>query len=218
MTIPCAHLGAPRCWPCMLGDCRREPSVHPWWDADDAEHAAATGQAPPSGWCGCAFCGEPAVARRTIAAESPAEPLSATESSKVGSFGSDAPGPSYAPSGPEGSGAAEPPYTLAGAGGRHTEATEPPESRSGDLRTQSGPAERLRSAADALLVAAPTAPTDIWALTHVRATLHPWVALMAPDLAEPLAALLRDAADNDWQAYGLVMDLADAILGGVDRG
>ena len=57
----CAHGGAARCWPCMVGECYEQPKLHVWWDDDDVEHAQATGQPPPSGWCGCAFCGEPAV-------------------------------------------------------------------------------------------------------------------------------------------------------------
>lgn len=66
--IPCAHLGAARCWPCMVADnCYETPTLHVWWDQDDIDHAAATGQPPPTGWCGCAFCGAPAVARAEAA-------------------------------------------------------------------------------------------------------------------------------------------------------
>lgn len=62
--IPCVHLGAARCWPCQtLGGCYETPTLHPWFDQDDIDHAAATGQATPTGHCGCAFCGAPAVAR-----------------------------------------------------------------------------------------------------------------------------------------------------------
>jgi hypothetical protein len=68
MTTPdppsaCAHGGAVRCWPCMTDGCFDTPTLHVWWDSEDIEHAAATGRPAPSGWCGCAFCGEPAVAR-----------------------------------------------------------------------------------------------------------------------------------------------------------
>lgn len=58
---PCAYGGAVRCWPCMLLDCRRTPTLHVWWDDADELHAAATDQPKPSGWCGCTFCGAPAV-------------------------------------------------------------------------------------------------------------------------------------------------------------
>lgn len=71
---------------------------------------------------------------------------------------------------------------------------DPREAVSGDLSGPHGPAERLRLAAAALLRDAAGAPPDTWRLTHVRAALVPWVARMSPDLAEPLAALLRDAA------------------------
>ena len=47
----------------MLGDCYPQPMLHVWWDDDDVDHAAATGQPKPSGWCGCAFCGAPAVGK-----------------------------------------------------------------------------------------------------------------------------------------------------------
>lgn len=60
---PCAHFGAVRCWSCMLNDCYDSPRLHVWWDDEDVEHAKNTGQEPPEGWCGCAFCGASAVAR-----------------------------------------------------------------------------------------------------------------------------------------------------------
>lgn len=63
--IVCIHGGAARCWPCMLDGCRyNEPTRHVWWDAADVAHARATGQPEPSGYCGCYFCGEPALARQ----------------------------------------------------------------------------------------------------------------------------------------------------------
>lgn len=65
--IPCAHLGAVRCWPCQTDGCYDTPTLHVWWDADDVDHAAATWQAAPAGGCGCAFCGEPAVRRAETA-------------------------------------------------------------------------------------------------------------------------------------------------------
>lgn len=68
--ILCAHGGRARCWPCQTDGCYDTPTLHVWWDADDVEHAAATGQAAPTGWCGCAFCGEPAVARTAAEAAS----------------------------------------------------------------------------------------------------------------------------------------------------
>jgi hypothetical protein len=41
-----------RCWACMLGQC--PGGNHPWADADDIEHAKATGQPDPSEQkCGC---------------------------------------------------------------------------------------------------------------------------------------------------------------------
>jgi hypothetical protein len=61
----CAHGGRARCWPCQTDGCYETPSLHPWWDDEDVEHAAATGQSAPFGWCGCAFCGEPAARRET---------------------------------------------------------------------------------------------------------------------------------------------------------
>lgn len=60
MTV-CAHGGVSRCWPCMTGQCYDKPTRHPWWDSDDVEHAEATKQPAPSGDCGCAFCGTPAL-------------------------------------------------------------------------------------------------------------------------------------------------------------
>jgi hypothetical protein len=63
MSELCIHGGATRCWPCQTMGCYDEPTLHVWWDQDDVKHAAATGQSAPTGWCGCAFCGEPAVAR-----------------------------------------------------------------------------------------------------------------------------------------------------------
>jgi hypothetical protein len=59
----CAHAGRPRCWPCQLDGCHERPTLHVWWDHDDTYHAEMTGQPKPSGWCGCVFCGEPAVRR-----------------------------------------------------------------------------------------------------------------------------------------------------------
>jgi hypothetical protein len=85
------------------------------------------------------------------------------------------------------------------------------------------PAARLRTAADRVEQTAATTrayAVDPWA-GHVRDTLVPWVALMSPDLAGPLAAWLRERADyadavgfcNDREALALV----DAILGEAAR-
>lgn len=63
MTDICAHQGRMRCWPCMTDACYDKPIEHVWWDGDDLRHAQATGQPPPSGLCGCAWCGEPALER-----------------------------------------------------------------------------------------------------------------------------------------------------------
>lgn len=63
MNSPCAHNGMARCWPCMTDSCYESPTLHVWAGADDIDHASATGQDAPTGWCGCAFCGEPAVKR-----------------------------------------------------------------------------------------------------------------------------------------------------------
>jgi hypothetical protein len=102
-------------------------------------------------------------------------------------------------------------------------ATEPPttsEAAGDALSAPDDPAARLRSAADELEQTAATTRAyvvDPWA-GHVRDTLVPWVALMSPDLAAPLAAWLRERADysdavgfcNDREA----LNLAAAILGG----
>lgn len=61
LQTTCVHGGLARCWPCMTDGCYDTPRLHPWADEDDIAHAAATGQEPPTGWCGCAFCGLPAV-------------------------------------------------------------------------------------------------------------------------------------------------------------
>lgn len=47
----------------MTGCCYDDPVLHPWADADDVDAAREAGQEAPTGWCGCAFCGEPAVLR-----------------------------------------------------------------------------------------------------------------------------------------------------------
>lgn len=47
-----------RCWSCMFSQCYNPPQPHPWWDAEDVEHAASTGQQPPSGNCAC-NCAKP---------------------------------------------------------------------------------------------------------------------------------------------------------------
>jgi len=65
----CAHGGATRCWPCQLDGCYDTPTLHVWWDQDGVDHAVATGQAPPSGNCGCAFCGAPVA----VALDGPSE-------------------------------------------------------------------------------------------------------------------------------------------------
>lgn len=44
-----------KCEPCMYGCHYDEPQPHPWAGPEDIEHAAATGQAEPTGNCGC-YC------------------------------------------------------------------------------------------------------------------------------------------------------------------
>jgi hypothetical protein len=56
----CVHRGE-RCWPCQTGQCYPTPRRHPWWDSEDVEHAEVKGYPPPTGDCGCAFCGWPAL-------------------------------------------------------------------------------------------------------------------------------------------------------------
>ena len=95
-----------------------------------------------------------------------------------------------------------------------------PEGGSDELRAPESPAERLRRAADLVEQRAAAAPCGIWELTSVRTCLDPWVALMSPDLAPYLAALLRERADYA-DAVGVFNDrealaLADVILGGVN--
>lgn len=58
--MTCVHKGA-RCWPCMSGGCYETPTAHVWWDAEDVEDAAQRGIPAPTGQCGCAFCGWPAM-------------------------------------------------------------------------------------------------------------------------------------------------------------
>lgn len=58
----CVHRGE-RCWSCMTACCYPKPTVHVWYDDDDVQHARNTGQPPPTGLCGCAFCGWPAFDR-----------------------------------------------------------------------------------------------------------------------------------------------------------
>lgn len=60
MGKACVHQGQ-RCWPCMTDCCFDEPTEHVWWDEDDVEHAQENGLPPPTGPCGCAWCGEPAL-------------------------------------------------------------------------------------------------------------------------------------------------------------
>lgn len=74
LNTPCVHGGAVRCWPCMTDGCSDTPTLHVWWDDEDVEHAAATEQPAPSGWCGCAFCGAPAVAPAPTDTEETATP------------------------------------------------------------------------------------------------------------------------------------------------
>lgn len=91
--------------------------------------------------------------------------------------------------------------------------------------TDASPTDRLRAAADLIEQRAAAAPPDAWALAHVRATLVPWVALMAPDLAPHLAALLREAADGIDRylsplaaaAWHRELALADVLLRGETR-
>jgi hypothetical protein len=101
-----------------------------------------------------------------------------------------------------------------GSCGRRRDPAAPPE----------GPAARLRSAADLIERTASTARAyvvDPWA-GHIRDTLVPWVALMSPDLAAPLAAWLRERADyadavgfcNDREALALADVIHRELLDG----
>ncbi len=126
---------------------------------------------------------------------------------------------------PDGSGS-DSPHTVAEADPSAIHPPETPESPDGPSGAQSGPAERLRSAADLIERAAAEtarAPINPWS-GLARGHLVPWVALMSPDLAAPLAALLRDEAIS-WHSIAHLIDpgetmrshalsLADAILGG----
>lgn len=53
-----------QCWACQFGQCYEPARQHPWWDADDVEHAAATGQPAPIGDCAC-DCARPNVEEPT---------------------------------------------------------------------------------------------------------------------------------------------------------
>lgn len=65
----------------MTDSCYDSPTLHAWAGADDIDHAATTGQETPAGWCGCAFCGEPAV-RREVGSQAKASRL-VEDSSRV---------------------------------------------------------------------------------------------------------------------------------------
>jgi hypothetical protein len=65
-----------------------------------------------------------------------------------------------------------------------------------DGTTAGSPTERLRRAAELVEQLAADNHSDVWDVPHIRASLVPWVALMAPDLAPHLAALLRQIADS----------------------
>lgn len=64
MVNACAHKGE-RCWPCMTGSCYSEPTRHVWYDVDDQDFARQANIPLPSGLCGCAFCGWPALGLST---------------------------------------------------------------------------------------------------------------------------------------------------------
>ena len=49
----------------MTGSCYDAPALHPWADGHDIDAAHQAGQGAPTGWCGCAFCGEPAAKRES---------------------------------------------------------------------------------------------------------------------------------------------------------
>lgn len=42
-----------KCWPCITGFHFNPPQPHTWADAEDIEHAKATGREEPTGPCGC---------------------------------------------------------------------------------------------------------------------------------------------------------------------
>ena len=42
-----------QCEPCQWGMCYDEPTPHPWFNAEDIEHARTTGQPEPTGNCAC---------------------------------------------------------------------------------------------------------------------------------------------------------------------
>jgi hypothetical protein len=161
----------------------------------------------------------------TEAAESAAEPLGATESSEPGSARSEALRGSCGPPQRERSDPETAEAVCAAVEGTvgQSETGEGREAVHGGAEGADDPAARLRSAADELEQIAATTRAyvvDPWA-GHVRDTLVPWVALMSPDLAAPLAAWLRERADyadavgfcNDREALAL----ADLILGEVRR-
>ena len=92
------------------------------------------------------------------------------------------------------------------------------------MTTPESPAERLRLGADLITQTAAGTSSEPWDSPHVRAALVPWVALMSPDLAAPLAAILRAEADRIDTVYGPLAAtvgadqlpaarLADRILG-----
>lgn len=79
----------------------------------------------------------------------------------------------------------------------------------------------LRRAADLIEQTATDLPDghlDAWRKPHIRASLIPWVALMDPAIAAPLAAWLRGEAAS-WDdpgvttVYPAARALARAILG-----
>jgi hypothetical protein len=142
-------------------------------------------------------------ARRTIAAESPARPPAATESSGTGSCGSAAWGPMFALPQPDRSGSPEIDFKPRGHRPSATEPPEAPQTADGDLGPMPAPTERLRSAAGEL------ERDGRWG--------------GAADATTALAAWMRAEADRptrrawDDQVLYLAADLADQILGEVRK-
>ncbi len=58
------------------------------------------------------------------------------------------------------------------------------------------PAALLRRAADRVQEVADMTAPEPWLLPSVRALLVPWVGLMSPQVAAPLAAWFREEADE----------------------
>lgn len=58
----CVHSGE-RCWPCQTDSCYDRPTDHVWFDDEDIAYAEQNGHPAPTGQCGCAYCGWPALDR-----------------------------------------------------------------------------------------------------------------------------------------------------------